>query len=111
MHDTPTSGHEDVTRTIELIKNRFYWPLLKIDVQKYIRKCNKCIIYESLGNQKAAKLITYRVGAPLERLSADIGGPFPTSHRGNIHILVVVYCFSKFSQCDAMPDQEAETAA
>ena len=56
-------------------------------------------------------MVPYHVGAPMERIAMDFMGPFPVTHRGNKHILVVSDYFCKFTQGYPLPDQEAATVA
>ena len=49
------------------------------------------------------------VGAPLDRLSTDILGPFPESNQGNKYVLAVTDYFTKWMEIFAIPDQNAAT--
>ena len=51
------------------------------------------------------------VGAPLDRLSTDILGPFPESTQGNKYALAVTYYFTKWVEIFAIPDQSVATCA
>ena len=51
------------------------------------------------------------VGAPLDRLSTDILGPFPESTQGNKYVLAVTNYFTKWMTIFAIPDQSAVTCA
>ena len=51
------------------------------------------------------------VGAPLDRLSTDILGPFPESNQGNKYVLAVTDYFTKWVEIFAIPDQSAATCA
>ena len=51
------------------------------------------------------------VGAPLDRLSTDILGPFPESTQGNTYVLAVTDYFTKWVEIFAIPDQSAATCA
>ena len=37
-----------------------------------------------------------RSGFPMELIAVDIAGPFPVSTKGNMYILVIQDCFSKW---------------
>ena len=56
-------------------------------------------------------MITYNVGAPLERVALDVLGPLPTTERGNKYILVIADYFTKWTESYSIPDQEAVTVA
>ncbi len=46
LHDD--SGHLGVDRTTELIRDRFYWPRMTIEIEQYIKTCGSCITSVSL---------------------------------------------------------------
>ncbi|UYV63838.1 K02A2.6-like [Cordylochernes scorpioides] len=58
-----------------------------------------------------AKLKTYNVRAPFERIAIDIIGPLPRSDKGNRYILVAMDYFTKWPEAFPLADQEAETVA
>ncbi|KAL3992407.1 methyl-CpG-binding domain protein 2 [Sarotherodon galilaeus] len=41
LHDE--SGHLGVDKTVELIRDRFYWPRMSAEVEQYIRNCGRCV--------------------------------------------------------------------
>ena len=49
------------------------------------------------------------VGAPLDRLSTGILGPFPEANQGNKYVLAVTDYFTKWVVIFAIPDQSAAT--
>ena len=49
-------------------------------------------------------------GNPMDRIAIDFVGPLPKTEKGNEVILVVDY-FTKWVECYALPDQQAETTA
>ena len=51
------------------------------------------------------------VGGPLDRVATDILGPLPKSTKGNTHILVAIYYFTKWVEIVPIPDTTAETCA
>ena len=51
------------------------------------------------------------MGAPLDRLSTDVLGPFPESTSGNNYILAVTDYFTKWVKIFAVPDQIGVTCA
>ena len=41
-HNTPFSGHPGLNKTYEKVKSSFFWPKMKDDVKRYVRKCLQC---------------------------------------------------------------------
>lgn len=42
FHDNPTAGHLGITKTYSRLAERYFWPKMKCDVVRYIRKCHIC---------------------------------------------------------------------
>ncbi|MCJ8748212.1 hypothetical protein PDJAM_G00162150 [Pangasius djambal] len=41
-HTSPFAGHPGVTRTLEFLRRRFWWPNMKKDVRAYVAACQIC---------------------------------------------------------------------
>lgn len=96
-HDSPTSSHGGINKTVTKIKNRYYWPGMTKQIKEYIKKCEVCqlnkpsnvILRGEMGKPKDPQL-------PWKMLSVDLIGPLPRSKNGNSNLLVVLDVFSKF---------------
>ena len=53
----------------------------------------------------------FSVGGPGELISIDVTGPHTKTKRGNVYILTCQDYFSKWVECFALPNQEAELVA
>ena len=42
LHSSVITGHLDAYRTLERIRQRYYWPGIKTDVKRHILRCDKC---------------------------------------------------------------------
>ncbi|KAK3571392.1 hypothetical protein QTP86_010710 [Hemibagrus guttatus] len=42
VHEAPSSGHPGIRRSTQLIRRRFWWPSLGLDVEGYVRACSTC---------------------------------------------------------------------
>ena len=108
-HDVPTAAHLGVEKTLEKIKQSFYWPGMKDFVQTYCRQCDKCFARKPKSQKDRAPLGSYLVGEPMERIAVDILGPLPLTKSKNRFILVITDLFSKWTEAVALPNQESTT--
>ena len=108
-HDHITSGHLGITKTLERIKQRFYWKNYKKEVENYIEKCEICSKRRNL--EKIGTLTNIKVGEPWEMIAVDIVGPLPITDSGNKYILVFSDYLTKYPEAFAIKDYTTETIA
>ena len=111
LHSSLTAGHLGRNKTTRRIKERFWWPKVKGDVDLWCKCCDQCASRKMPPGKRKAPLRQYQVGMPLERVAMDVIGPLQETERGNKYILVIGDYFSKWKEGYAMPNQEAETVA
>ncbi|GFU01032.1 retrovirus-related Pol polyprotein from transposon 412 [Trichonephila clavipes] len=111
LHGSPTGGHFGVMKTLQKVRERFYWNNARSDVEKCCRTCDPCAARNGLRKRTRGRLQLYNVGAPFERIAFDILGPLPRSSEDNKNILVVIDYFTKWPEAYPIPDQEASTGA
>lgn len=86
-----------MTKVINRIKEKYYWPSMKETVKKYINQCKICKETKDPNSKLRAPMGGPRVPRlPYESVSIDYKGPMTRSRSGNTYILVVVDNFSKF---------------
>ena len=113
-HDSPFTGHLGVTRTLDRIRKRFFWPNMRETVENYIRQCDICAKRKApapTANNGTAPLQSLQVSEPFTFWALDYMGPLPETHRGNKHILVLMDHFTKWCEAFPTPDQKASTVA
>lgn len=96
-HSQPTSAHPGVFKTYQRLRQKFYWPKMKSDVIKFVKRCKTCIAYKVVQDKPCGLMGTRPViSKPFQLISVDIVGPLPRSSKGYLYILVVCDYFSKF---------------
>ena len=111
-HDAPVSGHLGMDKTMEKVRDRFYWSTLFNDVSRFCRTCVSCQNRKDPVKARQAPLQEMPVPTrPFEWVSIDHTGPLPQTAAGNKYILVISCHFSKWIECIAVPTMEAELVA
>ena len=111
LHDAPSAGHLGVTKTLERVRERFYWYGQQHDIEDWCQQCEKCSRRKSPQQPGRAPLVSSCPGYPFERIALDIMGPLPTTESGQKYILVVGDYFTKWTEAFPLPNQEAKTVA
>lgn len=96
-HDSPLAAHGGVLKTLERVKQSYYWPRMHIDIRKYVRSCETCRAGKHANITLRAPMGDFRpFSRPWQAIAIDFMGPFPRSKSGYSHILTVIDVFSKF---------------
>lgn len=96
-HDHITAGHGGVYKTYERLRGRFYWPMMRADVARYVRRCKKCLENKPVLKPPAGLMGDHHsISKPWTKISVDLFGPLPRSSQGYRFVLVVLDTFSKF---------------
>ncbi|GFV39644.1 retrovirus-related Pol polyprotein from transposon 412 [Trichonephila clavipes] len=109
LHGSPTVGHFGVMKTLQKVRELFYWNNVRSDVEKCCRICYPCAARKCPRNPTRGRLQLYNVGALFERITSDILRPLLRSSDGNNNILVVMDYFTKWPEVYPIPDQKAAT--
>ena len=102
-------GHFGVDRTIDLLRDRFYWPYMLEDTKEHVGSCKRCQMAK--GRQQLAPLQPYHVSAPMKLVHMD----YLTIEHGktgtDVNILIITDHYSRFAQAIKTPNQTAYTTA
>ena len=75
-------------KTIEKIRQRYYWPGFKEDVKKHIRCCDRCQKRAGLPWTHRQSLTDWAVSYPFHHIGLDFFGPLPMSNNCQFVLLI-----------------------
>ena len=105
FHDSLFAGHLGITRTVFRLQHRVYWPGLRGDVQTYIQLSTTCIARKSPCPRKVP-MGHVKVGHRWERVAMDLLDMSVTTSRGNRYVLVMVDCFTRWTEAFPLPTRQ-----
>ena len=108
LHDD--IGHLGFERTLDMIRNRFFWPRMAKDVKDWCVKCKRCCLRKTSPSKVKAPLVSIFSTEPLELICIDYL-KLERSKGGFENVLVITDHFTKYAQAFASRDQKAETVA
>ena len=106
FHDSLFAGHLGVSRTVCRLQNRVYWPGLRHDVRSYLTSCTVCLARKSPCPRRAP-MGHVDVGHRWDGVAMDLLDMFVTTAKGNRYVLVMVDCFSRWTEACPLPDKTA----
>ena len=97
LHSSQTSGgHFAVEKTLATIRQRFWWPMMRTDVEKKVQWCLTCAARSTGGKERVGGLVPFKVGFRFNTVAADILGSVTLAARTRAkHILVLTDLFTK----------------
>lgn len=103
-------GHFSVEKTIDKIKETYWFPKLTKFTKKYVQSCLECAHSKVPSGKKSGYLHPIpKISKPFHTLHADHLGPFNTSRRKNKYLLVIIDSYSKFIILKAVKNTKAYT--
>lgn len=106
LHDDV--GHPGKERTLNLLRQRFYWPQMDKEVDEMVTNCSNCIRRKRRG--PVAPLVNISTSQPMELVCMDYLTLEP-SKGGIENVLVITDHFTRYSQAYTTPNQNAKTTA
>ena len=102
-------GHMGIDRSIQLLRERYFWPDMYSSLKNQISNCQKCILRKVPPNQRAP-LVNIITTQPLKLLCIDFLSLEP-SKGGIENVLVITDHFTKFAVAVPCRNQSAKTTA
>ena len=100
--------HPGIKKLYAFLKQRFYWPRMDQDIEKYTKSCQICkqvSMSPDVYDIKTTDIPT----RPFQKIAIDLCGKWPTSSGGNVYIMTTMCLFSGWPEAYAIPDKTAET--
>lgn len=104
-------GHFGLSKTLERIQSRYWFPKLRRFVKKYVSACIDCA-YNKDNAARVRSGFLYpieKVEQPFHTLHLDHLGPFVKSKTGNNYILTIVDGFTKYVFARPVKDTKTKT--
>ena len=99
-------GHLGLERSLDLLKDQFYWPNMAQDMETHIEQCDRCLRFKSRSQQ--TELHPIIATHPIELVHMD----FLTIKSGkadkDVNILVVTNHLKWYAQAFVSPTQTQE---
>ncbi len=107
LHDVTSAGHPGSDKTLAAARSRYYWPTMRIDIEKHVSRCLSSA--QTKGTTTTASILEY----PFAAGPSDVVGfhllQLPRSSQGSGYILVCVDHFSRFVVIAPLCDKSAAT--
>jgi hypothetical protein len=77
-HDDPTSAHLGVFKTLNRLREIYYWPDMRHDVTRFVNACKTCAQVKTSSQAKSGRMGQRKnVAYPFQMLAIEFLGPLP----------------------------------
>ena len=100
-------GHLGLERSLDLLKDWFYWPNMAQDIETHIKQCDRCLRFKSKPQQ--TELHPIIATHPMELVHMDYLTIESGKANKDVNILVVTDHFTRYAQAFITPTQTARS--
>ncbi|KAK3521121.1 hypothetical protein QTP86_021290, partial [Hemibagrus guttatus] len=104
------AGHQGQSRTLHLVRQRFFWSGMDADVKRYVSHCKRCVVGKTQEPEARAPLESIKTSVPLELVCIDFWSA-EGRHGENVDVLVITDHFTKLAHAFPCPNQTAKVVA
>ncbi|XP_045535217.1 uncharacterized protein LOC123720914 isoform X2 [Papilio machaon] len=111
FHDSPTAGHQGIERTLQRIREHFFFIGMRRYVTEYLKNCVDCLKYKAANQKPAGLLQTPVLQQRSEVLAVDLFGPLPEGDQGQRWVLLVEDVATRWVELFSLVEATAENCA
>lgn len=105
-------GHVGQGTVFDLLKKRWWWPTMLIDIANWLSSCPRCQLASGASKGKHhAPMVPSDIPPAFSRWHLDFIGELPTTKRGNRWLLTAVDFSTNWPIARALPEATAEAVA
>ena len=75
LHNSVTAGHLGAYKTLEKIRQRYFWPGFKTDVKHHIHRCDNCQKRLGFPQKHRYSLVDWKISYPFHHIGLDFLAP------------------------------------
>jgi transposase InsO family protein len=112
VHDHPThGGHQGRDKTLEKMRQHFYWPGMRRDITKWVATCETCQLTKIPRHARGGPLKPIQSMHPFDQISMDVMDATERGASGARWILVIQDSASGLLAAAPLTDLSGDTAA
>ncbi len=110
VHDSSTAGHPEKDRTAAAARVKYYWPTMRLDIEKHVEQCINCT-QNKRSVSKSAPILGYPPPSKAwEVVSIDLL-QLPPSYQGSKYLFACVDHFSSYVVLVPLKEKTAPVVA